>query len=114
MKKVTRLKIGPVVLLVLLALLTLLAIHRRGVTAEEAEDEAVGEVVKLEDTVVRHEPAAVAFLALTALFAFVTWTALRANEGEDKATPPARESGASDKTTPPAREAGGSDKTAAG
>jgi hypothetical protein len=27
-----------------------------------------------------------------ALFAFVMWTSLRAFEGEDKATPPARES----------------------
>jgi hypothetical protein len=98
MNRVRRLKIGPVVLLVLLALLTLLTVHRRGVTAEEAQDEGVGAVVQLKDMVVRHEPAAVAFVALTALFAFVAWTALRANEGEDKATPPARESGASDNT----------------
>jgi hypothetical protein len=36
--------------------------------------------------------------SLMALFAFVTWTVLRANEGEDKAMPAARESSASDKT----------------
>jgi hypothetical protein len=98
MNNVTRLKIGPVALLVLLALLTLLAVQRRGLTAEEAEDEAVGAVVKMKHRVVRYEYATVAFLALMALLAFVTWTALRANEGEDKATPPARESSASDKT----------------
>jgi hypothetical protein len=94
MKKVTRLGIGPVALLVLLALLTLLVVKRKGLTAEEAVAAAVRAVVKLQDTVVRHEHAAVAFLALMALFAFVTWTALRANEGEDKAMPPARESSA--------------------
>jgi len=87
MKKVTRLKLGPVTLLVLLALLTLLVVKREHLTAEEAED-----------TVVRDKYAAVAFLALMALFAFVTWTALRANEGGDKAMPPARESSASDTT----------------
>jgi hypothetical protein len=84
MQKVTRLKIGPVALLVLLALLTLLWVHRKGLTAEEAEGEAGGAVVQLEDTVVRDKYAAVAFLGLVALFAFVTWTALRANEGGDK------------------------------
>ena len=101
MKKRARLKIGPVALLVLLALLTLLVVkrqHRQHLTAEEAADEAVRPVVKLWDTVVRHEHAAVAFLALMALFAFVTWTALRANEGEDKAMPPARESSESGTT----------------
>jgi hypothetical protein len=95
MKKRARLKIGPVALLVLLALLTLLVVkrqHRQHLTAEEAQDDAVRAVVKLEDTLVRHERAAVVFLALMALFAFVTWTALRANEGEDKAKPPDRES----------------------
>ena len=100
MKKVTRLKIGPVALLVLLALLTLLVVKRKNLTAEEAEDDAVRAVVKVEDTVVRDEYAAVAFLALVALFAFVMWTALRAKEGEHKAVPPARESSASGTTEP--------------
>jgi hypothetical protein len=87
-----------VVLLVLLALLTLLVVKRKDLTAEEAEDDAVRAVVKLEDTVVRDDYAAVAFLALVALFAFVTWTALRANEGEDKVRPPAGESSANGTT----------------
>jgi hypothetical protein len=94
MNKLTRLKIGSVVLLVVLALLTLLVVKRKGLTAEQAEDDAVQTVVKVEDTVVRDEYVAVAFLALLALFGFVTWTALRANPGEDRATTPARESGA--------------------
>ena len=81
-----------VVLLVLLALLTLLVVKRKDLTAEEAEDDAVRAAVKLEDTVDRDDDAAVAFIALVALFAFVTWIALRANEGEDKAKPPDRES----------------------
>jgi hypothetical protein len=98
MKKVTRLKIGPVALLVLLALLTLLVVKRKHLTAEKAEDEAVRAVVKLENTVVRDKHAAVAFLAVIALFGFVMWTALRANEGEAKAKPPAREPSASGTT----------------
>jgi hypothetical protein len=53
---------------------------------------------QVEDTIDRDEFAAVAFLALIALFAFVTWTAVRANQGEDKASPPARESSASGTT----------------
>ena len=101
MEKVTRLKIGPVALLVLLALLTFLVVKRQYLTAEDAEDAAVRPVVKLEDTVVRDEYAAVAFMALVALFAFVTWTALRAKEGEDKTMPLAGESSASDKTASP-------------
>jgi len=100
MKKGTRLKIGPVAVLVLLALLTLLVVKRRHLTAEEAVDEAVRPAAKLGDTVVRDERAAVAFIALVALFAFVTWTALRANEGEGKAMPPAGESRASGTTEP--------------
>jgi hypothetical protein len=101
MKKETRRKVGPVALLVLLAvaaLLVLLAVHRKGLTAKEAEDEVVGTVVKVEDLVVRDRHTAVAVLAMVALFAFVMWTALRANQGEDKAMPPARESSASDRT----------------
>jgi hypothetical protein len=98
MKKVTRRKIGPVALLVLLALLTLLVVKRKHLTAEEAEGDAVRVVVKLENTVVRDGYAAVAFLTVMALFAFVMGTALRANEAEDEAMPPARESNASDTT----------------
>jgi hypothetical protein len=98
MKK-TRLKIGPVALLGLLALLTLLVVKRQHLTAEETVDDAVRPVVTLVDTVVRHERAAIAFLALMALFAFVTWTALRAHEGEDKATPPAKEESSASGTT---------------
>jgi hypothetical protein len=98
MKQVIRLKIGPVALLVLLALLTLLVVKRRYLTAEEAEDDTVRTVAKLEHPVVHDEFAAVAFLALMALFVFVTWTALRTNDGEDEAMPPTRESSASGTT----------------
>jgi hypothetical protein len=95
MKKMTGLKIGPVALLVLLALLTFLVVKRRGLTADEVEGDAVRVLFKVEDAVTRHEHAAVAFLAVIALFAFVMWTALRANAGEDKAVPAAKESSAS-------------------
>jgi hypothetical protein len=98
MKKVTRLKIGPVALLVLLALLTLLVVKRKNLTAEEAEDDAVRPVVTLTERVDRDDFAAVALLAVIALFAFVTWTAVRSKKGEDEATPPARESNASGTT----------------
>jgi hypothetical protein len=96
MEKVTRLKTTPVTLLVLLALLTLLVAKRnKEHPVEEAEEDAVRTVVKLEDTVVHDEYAAVAFVAVIALFALVIWTALGANKGEDTATPP-RESSESD------------------
>ena len=98
MKKGTRLKIGPVALLVLLALLTLLVVKRQHLTAEEAADDAVRAGVQLEDKVLRDEHGAVAFLAVMALFVFVTWTALRANKEADKAMPPDRESSASGTT----------------
>jgi hypothetical protein len=97
MRTVTRLKTGPVAVLVLLALLTLLAVHRRGVTAEEAQGEAVGAAVKLGGMAVRDEYAVVASLALLALFAFVTWIALRADDGQDGAKPPAGGSSAGDR-----------------
>ena len=112
MGKGARLKIGPVAVLVLLALLTLLVVKRRHLTAEEAADEAVQPVVKVGNTVVRDERAAVAFIVLVALFAFVTWTAFRANQGEDKAVPPAGESSASG-TTEPTTPAGSSSGPAA-
>ena len=91
MKRVRRLNVGPVAVLVLLALLTYLRVHRRGLTEKEAEDEAVGAVVKLKDMVIYDRYAPVAFLTLVAMFAFVAWTILRANEGEDKSMPPAKE-----------------------
>ena len=98
MKKVTPRTIGAVALLMLLALLTFLVVKPKVLTAEETEDDAERTVVNLGDAVDRDVYAAVAFVALFALFAFVTWTALRANEGEDKAMPPAQESSASGTT----------------
>jgi hypothetical protein len=100
MEKLKGLSIGPVALLVVLALLTYLVVNRKGVTADEAEGDAVRTVVKLEHSIDRDDFSAVAFLVLVALFAFVTWTTLRGHKGEDKATPPVSESSASG-TTPP-------------
>ena len=93
MGKGTRLRIGPVAGLVLLALLTLLVVKRKHLTAKEAEDDAVRTAVQLGDTVDRDKYAAVALIALVALFAFVMWSALRANKGEDKAMPPSSTAG---------------------
>jgi uncharacterized membrane protein len=100
MKRLTRLKVGPVAVLLLLALLTYLAVHRRVLTTEEAEGEAVGAVVTLEDTVDRDKYVAVSIVALVALLGFVAWTALRAKEGADKELPRAGEPSASDKAAP--------------
>jgi hypothetical protein len=99
MKKVTRITIAPVALLVLLALLTLLVVKPKHLMEKDAEAVAVETVVKLEDAVILDEDTAVAFLAVMALFGFVMWTAIRANEAEDKAMPSARESSASGTTT---------------
>jgi hypothetical protein len=109
MGKGTRLKIGPVAVLVLLALLTLLVVKRRHLTAEEAVDDAALVGVKLEERAFRDEFGQVACIALVALFAFVTWTALHAKEGEDKAVPPAKEPSASGTTEPttPAQSSSG-------
>jgi hypothetical protein len=103
MKNVTPQKGRLVAVLVLLALLTYLAVHRNGLTSKDAEDEVVGDVVKVEDMALHDDHSTVAFVGLVALFAFfafVIWTALRANKGEDTAMPPGRESSASDKTAP--------------
>jgi hypothetical protein len=101
MNRVARIRFGTVALLVLLALITLLAIRveRKQLTAEEAIVAGVQPIVTLEDTVVRDKYAAVAFVTLVGLFAFMMWAALHPHEGGDKAEPPARESNASG-TTP--------------
>jgi hypothetical protein len=78
-------------LLVVLALLALLAIHRRGLTVKQAEDGAVEEVVKVEDDAFRDEYTIVASLAVIAMFVFVIWTVLRANKGADQAMAPAKD-----------------------
>jgi hypothetical protein len=88
MKKVTRREIRLVAFLVLLVLVTYLAVHRNGLTVKEAEDEAVGEIVKVGRMVVLDKFAIVASLVLVTLFGFVAWTVLRGHEGEDTAMPP--------------------------
>jgi hypothetical protein len=97
MKKVTERRTGLVALLVLLALLTVLAVKRRHLTTEEATDDTVRVVVKVQNTILHDKYALLAVLALITLFVFVTWTALRANQGEDQAMPPA---GRGDSTHP--------------
>ena len=84
--------------LVLLGLIALLAIHRKGLTADAAAAKGVGVAVRMEDDVFHDEYRTVATLAVIAMFAFVMWTVLRANQGENKAMPPGRESSASNKT----------------
>jgi hypothetical protein len=98
MNKVTPQKRRLLAVLVLLALLTYLAVHRhRHLTDKEAADEAVGSAVTLKDMVTHDEYAVVAFLALIALFGFVMWAVLRVNQG---AMPPDKEPRASDETPP--------------
>jgi hypothetical protein len=89
MKKVTKLTIGPLALLVLLAMLTLLVVKRKHITVEEAADYAGRAVVQAENTLRRDKYALVAVLALMSLLVFVTWTAVRADQREDEAMPPA-------------------------
>ena len=96
MRKIARLKISPVAVLVLLALLVLVAVYRQ----RHTDEEPVGAVVNLGDRAVHDSHATVAVVILVALFAFVMWTALRANERQDKAMPPAGESSASDSAAP--------------
>ena len=96
MRKLTRLKIGPAAVLVLLALLVAAAVYRQ----RHRDAEPVGAAVKLGDRAVHDSHAGVAVAVLVALFAFVMWTALRANAGGDTATPPAGEPSEGDNTVP--------------
>jgi hypothetical protein len=98
MTKVTRLRLAPFILLVLLLLLTFLAVKRQNLTTEDAEDDAARAVVQVEHRVAHDVLAAVAILAVVGLFAFVTWMAVRARAGEGNATPPAGDSSASGTT----------------
>jgi hypothetical protein len=95
MRKLTRLKVGPVAVGVLLLLLTLLVARRIGGRAEDS----VVTVVNTADAVVHDSHATVAVVGLVALFAFVIWTVLRA-QGEGKAMPAASESSPSDQSAP--------------
>jgi hypothetical protein len=98
MTKVTRLRLAPFALLVLLVLLTFLVVKRQNLTTEDAEDDAARAVVQVEHRVAHDVLAAVAILAVVALFAFVTWMAVRARAGEGNATPPTGDSSASGTT----------------
>jgi len=84
--------------LVLLTLLIYLWNHRKGLTAGQAVGETVEVVDKVSGDAVHNEYRAVTVVVLIAMFAFVMWTVLRANQGENKAMPPAKESSASNKT----------------
>jgi hypothetical protein len=95
MKKDTRFSVAPVVVLVLLVLLMLLAVHRR-LTVEEAEKT----VATVQNRVVRDSYATVAFVGMVALFGYMIWIVLRANQGEAKSMPPTKESSAGDKSAP--------------
>jgi hypothetical protein len=96
MKNVTRHKVSPVALLVLLGLLLFIVVGYRFLTAKEAERTAV----QVQDNVVRARPPTIAVVAMVALLVYVLWTVLRANQREAKAIPPAKESSASDETVP--------------
>src|SRR6516225_4294752 len=70
--------------LVLLGLIALLAIHRKGLTADAAAAKGVGVAVRMEDDVFHDEYRTVATLAVIAMFAFVMWTVLRAKKRADQ------------------------------
>jgi hypothetical protein len=93
MKKDTRFNVAPVALLMLLGVAMLLVVHN-------AVDDAEKAFVKVEDSAAHDSYSTVAIVGTVALFAYVTWTVLRANRGEAKAMPPAKESSASDNTAP--------------
>jgi hypothetical protein len=79
MKKDTRFNLSPgALLLILLVVLILLAVRKRLTTAEEV-DRAAG---KVGHAVVHDSHSRVAIVVVVALFACVTWTALRAKAPE--------------------------------
>jgi hypothetical protein len=77
-----------IVLLMLLALLAVLVAKRQALRIDEAEDEAVQAVVTVKNTVVRDEYVAGAVLVVLALFGFVIWAAIRAEQEKNKPMPP--------------------------
>jgi hypothetical protein len=87
MEKVTRLRLGPVAVLLLVALLIILVAKRRNLTTDEAVDDSMRTVVNVKNTLVRRDDAAFAVISVVALCAFALWTALRANRGSDDQTP---------------------------
>jgi hypothetical protein len=94
MKTETRFNVAAgALLMLLLALVILLALHN-GLAADEVEKS----VVKAEENVVDDSYSTVAFVAMVAMFGYVIWTVLRADQGGAKSMPPARESSASDKS----------------
>jgi hypothetical protein len=95
-----------IALLVLLPLLAALVAKRQALTVHEAEDDAARAVGKVNETIVRDEKVAVAVLVVAVLFGFVIWTAIRANQVEDKAMPPGRGSSASHMRTDRERSTG--------
>jgi len=83
-------------LMALLALVVYLALGRNVHSAEEAVDEAVGQIAKSDHLFVRDPQTTVFLLALFALSAFAMWAALRAATCKEKPAPPAEGSAASD------------------
>jgi hypothetical protein len=86
-----RSKVGAVAALVLLALLAILLAKPKFFTAEQAEGDVVREAGTLKDVLLGDNGAAIAVVVLIALFAFVLWTAIRANARDSKSVPPSGE-----------------------
>jgi hypothetical protein len=100
MSKATPRSIRLFALLVLVVLVAYLAVHRHGLTANQATGEAGGEVIQAGSMATRDGYAIVASLVFVALVGFVAWTVLRASKGEDEAVPPAKEPDTGDITKP--------------
>jgi hypothetical protein len=77
--KRTRFSIAPVAVLVVLGLLTLLWLERRGVAVEQAGADSV---VKVERAFLRDNHARAAFLIAIAVFSFLVWTVMEGSQGD--------------------------------
>jgi hypothetical protein len=95
--KWTRLNVGSVVLLVLLALLIVLWLERRGVAVDLAAGDAL---LKVEHAALRDNHARAAVLIVIALFSFLVWTVLMRG-GQDDAPAGKGESERRQPPTPP-------------
>jgi hypothetical protein len=82
MKRVKRLNIAPVIFVLLLILVALLWVERRGVMFDEAVGDAARPVFTVEHAVLRDNYAGAAFLLVVALFSFLVWAVL--TEGEER------------------------------
>jgi hypothetical protein len=94
MKNDKRFHTSPAALAVLLLAVVMLLAFYKGLTANDVENQ----VVDVDKKTFRYPIATLVVVAMVAMFGYVIWTVLRANQGESNSVPPTKESSAGDKS----------------